>query len=187
MFIGFIRPYLTSIPMLSELQSRWIASFICGNVKLPDIKVMEYEIKNDILKQQKEFPCASERLKTIVDPYDYCNTIADNIGANVNMFSLLFTNPSLFYMVLFDSWNHHVYRLNDKNIEKQKIAIENIKNNHTEKITIKFKGFFYKFIADYIFILILFFCIIMYIYYYFKKTQLFNSSRKIFTRYKYKK
>lgn len=186
MFIGFIRPYLTSIPMLSELQSRWIASFICGNVKLPDITVMEYEIKNDILKQKKEFPFASDRLKTIVDPYDYCNIVADNIGVNINMFALLFTNPSLFYMVLFDSWNHHVYRLKDKNIEKQKIAIENIKNNHNNKVTIKFKSLFYFLVGFYIFVLILIIYIVMYTYYYFKKTQLFNSIRKNLTKSKSK-
>jgi hypothetical protein len=190
MFIGFIRPYLTSIPMISELQSRWIANFICGHVKLPDITVMEYEIKNDILNQQKEFPCASKRLKTIVDPYDYCNVIAKNIGANINMFTLLITNPYLFYMVLFDSWNHHVYRLNDKNDKKRKIAIDNIKNNHNKKISIKLKWHIYKTVIYYLFWLIFISIIVIYIYnkYYFKITKFIYttslSSRKFLIKHK---
>jgi hypothetical protein len=166
MFVGFIRPYLTSIPMLSELQSRWVAKFICRNVKLPNNEVMEYETKNDIVKQQKEFPCAVERLKTIVDPYDYCNLIADKIGANINIFTLLFTDPSLCYMILVDSWNHHIYRLNDKNIEKQKIAIENIKNTHNEKTSIKIRNGFYEVITYYLKIFLIIFIIITYIFYY---------------------
>ena len=139
MFIGFIRPYLTSIPMLSELQSRWISKFICGKVKLPDSKTMEMETISDDKKQSIEFPCAYERLKTIVDPYDYCNLIADKIGANVNMFYLLFTNPSLFYMILLDSWNHHVFRLNDTDPEKRKNAEESILKNHNDKTSTKIR------------------------------------------------
>jgi hypothetical protein len=151
---------------------------------------MEYEIKNDILKQKKEFPCASDRLKTIVDPYDYCNIIAKNIGVDINMFSLLFTNPSLYYMILFDSWNHHVYRLNDKHIEKQKIAIENIQNNHTAKITIKFKWIMYQLIYYHIFVYI-FYCLLVlsiilciYYYYYYYDDYLKPFFRSIRKKYK---
>lgn len=172
-FAGFVRPYLTSIPMLSELQSRWIASFICGNVKLPNNSVMEYEIQTDITNQEKEFPCASDRLKTIVDPYDYCNLIADNIGANVNMFTTFFSNPALAYMILFDSWNHHIYRLNDKDTEKQKIALENIKNVHSERTSIKTRWFIYYFLVYYLFCLLLIVIIIIYIYYHYSEIYKF--------------
>ena len=182
MFVGFIRPYLTSIPMISELQSRWVAKYICGNVKLPSNNVMSYEIKNDILNQQKEFPCASERLKTIVDPYDYCNLIANNIDSNVNMFTILITDPYLFYMILFDSWNHHIYRLNDKDTEKQKIAIENIKTTHNKKISVKLRWFTYNnFFLYYLFWLILIILIIMNIYYFrYTKITKFMKSLGLF-------
>ena len=79
MFVGFIRPYLTAIPMLSELQSRWVAKVICGKVSLPSIQDMNAENVKDDTIQKDEFACAYDRLKTMVDPYDYCNMIADNI------------------------------------------------------------------------------------------------------------
>jgi len=47
MFVGFIRPYLTSIPMISELQSRWVAKSIKGEVNLPTIQNMIYENQQD--------------------------------------------------------------------------------------------------------------------------------------------
>ena len=186
MFVGFIRPYLTSIPMISELQSRWVAKYICGNVKLPSNNVMSYEIKNDILNQQKEFPCASERLKTIVDPYDYCNLIANNIDSNVNMFTILITDPYLFYMILFDSWNHHIYRLNDKDTEKQKIAIENIKEIHNEKISNKIRWYTYHSFVYYLFWLILIILVIIYIYYY-QYSKIIRFIKKLLSLFKFRR
>lgn len=133
MFVGFVRPFLTSIPMLSELQSRWIAKVISGKKKLPSIAYMNSVTVKDDLKQQKEFSCAYDRLKTVVDPYDYCNMVAYNIDAQVNMLKLLFLNPSLFYIILFGSWNHHVYRLNDEDQDKQQIASNNLRDIFNSK------------------------------------------------------
>jgi len=160
MFVGFIRPYLTSIPMISELQSRWVAKIICKKKSLPSIKYMINETIKDDLKQQKEFPCTYERLKTIVDPYDYCNTIADNIDAQINLYNLFFTNQKLFYIILFSSWNHHVYRLNDNNPEKRKIAIENIYDTYyNNKTSIKIELAIYDLLRNLMLILVLFICL----------------------------
>jgi dimethylaniline monooxygenase (N-oxide forming) len=176
MFVGFIRPYLTSIPMLSELQSRWVAKVICGKVSLPSIQDMNAENVKDDVNQRDEFPCAYDRLKTIVDPYDYCNTIADKIGAQLNKTSLLFNNPRLLYMILVGTWNHHVYRLNDPDEEKRKIAIENIKHGYDEKISEKIKNKVYDAIYNFffnIFFILLF--VVLFIYFYQKSlTQYFN-------------
>ena len=168
MFAGFIRPYLTSIPMISELQSRWISNFICGEVKLPNSKTMETETEIDDEKQKAEFPCAYDRLKTIVDPYDYCNLIANKISANVNIIEILFTDPKLLYMILIDPWNHHVFRLNDKSIEKRKNAIANINYIHNTKTSKKTRSFYTSFIKYFlsyiIFFIIIIYCIIVYRY-----------------------
>ena len=126
--------------MLSELQSRWVAKVICGKVSLPSIQDMNAENVKDDTIQKDEFACAYDRLKTMVDPYDYCNMIADKIGAQLNKTSLLFNNPRLLYMILVGTWNHHVFRLNDPDEEKRKIAIENIKHGYDEKISEKIKN-----------------------------------------------
>tara|TARA_Y100000768_G_scaffold381329_1_gene359810 strand:- start:1356 stop:2960 length:1605 start_codon:yes stop_codon:yes gene_type:complete len=136
-FVGYIRPYLTSIPMLAELQSRWIAQEIYNNnSSLPGKIKMLNEINIDNRKQQNEFPSSCERLKTIVDPYDYCNMIASKINVQPNVLKYITTNITLFIILLMNSWNHHYFRLNDKSNEKQKIAYENIIElscNHTSK------------------------------------------------------
>jgi len=136
-FVGYIRPYLTSIPMLSELQSRWIAQEICNNnTSLPSQKEMLDEIIIDRQKQRKEFPNCCDRLKTIVDPYDYSNMISKKINAVPNIWKYLITDISLFISILAYSWNHHLFRLNDTNNEKMMNAYNNINyycNNNSSK------------------------------------------------------
>jgi cation diffusion facilitator CzcD-associated flavoprotein CzcO len=134
-FVGFIRPYLTSIPMLVELQSRWVSKVITNRVKLPSTTRMLEEIDYDYEKSKKEFPCAYKRIP-IVDPYDYCNMIGKNIDALPNLFNLFFTNNELWRNIMYDSWNHHIYRLNDNDPAKVKIATNNIMEN-TENISSK--------------------------------------------------
>jgi hypothetical protein len=176
MFVGFIRPYLTSIPMLSELQSRWVAKVICDKVTLPSTQYMNDENVKDDLKQQVEFACSYDRLHTIVDPYDYCNMIADNIGAQLNMSQLIFENPYLLYMILVGSWNHHVYRLNDPDEEKRAIAIKNIKMVYGEKISVKIKSILFHSIYSFIFNIILAILVIYaIIYFYHKSIKKFSS------------
>jgi dimethylaniline monooxygenase (N-oxide forming) len=180
MFVGFIRPYLTSIPMLSELQSRWVAKVITGKVSLPSTQYMNYENVKDDAAQQDEFPCAYDRLKTIVDPYDYCNMVADNIGAQVNKTQILLENPHLLYIILFGSWNHHVYRLNDPDEEKRKIAIKNIKDVYNEKISVKVEHLLFDSIYYILFNIILTLIVSYLIFYFYQKsiTKYFNIFHK---------
>lgn len=176
MFVGFIRPYLTSIPMLCELQARWVAKVICGEVSLPSVQYMNDENVKDDLKQQVEFACSYERLSTIVDPYDYCNMIADNIGAQLNMSQLIVENPYLLYMIIAGSWNHHVYRLNDPDEKKRAIAIENIKMVYGEKISVKVETILFQSIYSVIFYLV-FAILVIYviIHFYHKSLKKYSS------------
>jgi thioredoxin reductase len=137
-FVGFIRPYLTSIPMLVELQSRWVAKVITNKVKLPNKNDMIKEIEYDMEKQKKEFPCSYKRLP-IVDPYDYSDMIASKIGAKPDLIKLYFTNRPLWEKIMYDSWTHHIYRLNDPDPKKVKIAIDNIEKNHNTQISYKIR------------------------------------------------
>jgi len=134
MFVGFVRPYLTSIVMLSELQSRWVAKIICKKLTLPTYEIMHRNAEIDDAKQKEEFPCAYNRVRTIVDPYDYANMIGKNINA-LNMSQLLFTDPVLFWKVSLGSWNHHIFRLNDPDEKKRQNAINNINNDYNKFIS----------------------------------------------------
>lgn len=46
-FVGYIRPYLTSIPMLIEMQSRLVAAVFAGRVCLPPERRMVWEEVQD--------------------------------------------------------------------------------------------------------------------------------------------
>lgn len=177
MFIGFIRPFVTSIPMISELQSRWISKIIANKTILPSKEEMNNENKIDDLNQSKEFPCSYDRLPTIVDPFDYCNMISSKISTDINIIQLLFTNPNLLYMILFDSWNHHVYRLNDENKEKREIAIKNIKEVYNSKVSIKIRYSFFNTLFNILKSLILYILIIIVIILLYKN-NVSNKPRK---------
>ena len=129
-FVGYIRPYLTSVPMLSELQSRWIAQEIIFKNTLPTNKFERWmEIQRDEEMQRKEFPVASKRLKTIVDPYDYGNMVATKIGVNLSLPYLIAHFPlELVYFYLFGTWNPHFFRLhkNGNTNEQIQVAYANI-------------------------------------------------------------
>lgn len=166
MFVGYIRPYLTSIPMISEIQSRWIAKIISGACKLPSIEQMKKEIIKDDFNQSKEFPCSYDRLKTIMDPYSYYNMVATKINAHPNYIKLFFTDIILFYKILISSWNHHIYRLNDKSIIKQDIAVKNINEIYNDnKTSKKVEIFTIKWFFNYLYYLFIFVIIVYLLYY----------------------
>ena len=120
--IGFIRPTVTSLPMLSELQSRWVAMKISGKVVLPDKSTMLVETAKDRATQQKNYTHIADRLKTIVSPHKYSDVLANKIRAKPSLLKIFFTDPVLFYNIIFNSWNHHFYRLNDSNPTSRAIA-----------------------------------------------------------------
>ena len=159
-FVGYIRPYLTSIPMVAELQSRWVAKEIKNNNSLPNKEQMFNEINIDKKNQKNEFPTCCERLKTIIDPYDYCNMVASKINAKPNLLKYITTDITLFIILLVNSWNHHYFRLNDESNEKRKIAYENIielSSNYTSKNTANISFWYpFKIITLLIVILILY-------------------------------
>ena len=96
------------------------------------------EIDFDMENQKKEFPCSYKRVP-IIDPYDYSDMIAQKIGARPNLVKLFFTNRSLWEKIMYDSWTHHIYRLNDPDPKKVKIAIDNIEKNHNTQISYKIR------------------------------------------------
>ena len=114
-FIGFVRPTITSLPMLSELQSRWVAKKIAGKVFLPNKIKMGDEAEKDRREQTLKYTHIADRLKTIVSPHKYSDILAEKIHAQPSLVKILFTDPVLFYHILFNSWNHHFYRLTDMN------------------------------------------------------------------------
>jgi dimethylaniline monooxygenase (N-oxide forming) len=186
--IGFIRPYLTSIPMIIEMQSRYVSQVFANKIKLPSKTFMEYEYESMRAKQAIEFSYDYERVQGIIDPYDYMNLIGTKIGAMPNLFSILVENPQLFYLCLFGSWSHYYFTLNDKNPDKRKIAREQIlmlKDNPTsQRVSSRVKSVVSYLLLDYTFELsfymLIILLVIIFAYYFLNSKSKSNSNSKSF-------
>ena len=129
--VGYVRPYLTSIPMMIELQSRFVASVFSGATTLPPPKRMLEDAEAAAKRQQEEFPCNSGRIPFLVDPYDYANGLATAIGAQPKWGRLLFRDPFIAYCLFFDTWSHFAFRMEDRDPEKRSIARREIARHHS--------------------------------------------------------
>jgi hypothetical protein len=97
--------------MVIEMQTRYVAKVFSKQIQLPEDIVTEYD---KMKKQQSlEFSYDYERVSGIIDPYDYMNMISIKIGAYPSLVSMIFTDPVLLYFILFHTWSHFVYRLNN--------------------------------------------------------------------------
>jgi len=129
--IGFIRPYLTSIPMIIEMQSRYLAKVYSKKISLPDFCTMHLEYNRMKEKQSKEFEYDYKRVEGIIDPYDYMNMVSKKIKVYPSLVSLLFTDIVLLYYILFHSWSHFIYRLDDAHYDIARNEIVNLDKHGT--------------------------------------------------------
>jgi lysine/ornithine N-monooxygenase len=164
-FIGYVRPYLTGMPYLIELQARWVSMQLKHGNTLSTKKHMEYEHSHDLIKLKKEFPHNYKRLSVIVDPYYYANMIAKKINALPNLFLYFFTNPSLFYKLMINSWDKYQFSLNNVSAEKKQNALNNINKVHMTFYNKDFR----KWLSVWISIITLFIVLFIIILYFFIK------------------
>jgi dimethylaniline monooxygenase (N-oxide forming) len=149
--VGFIRPYLTSIPMMIEMQSKYVSKVFSKKVKLPNKTNMQTDYTNMKKKQEQEFSYDYERVQGIVDPYDYMNLIAEKIGAKPSFFDY----ATEWKVVLFGSWNPYYYMLNHPDPKKREIALQEFRElkKHPSSLLVQNYGIQ---TITYIFIFILF-------------------------------
>lgn len=134
-FVGFVRPFLGSIPMLTELQTRFVADVFGGKVQLPQKSKMEKIITKDKIKHIKAFPEDGKRVPFLVDPYYYCTEIGHYIGASPKLFRLFFTNFILYLKLLTQPWAPFQWRIHDKNPEKRKAALAQVEKLESHPVT----------------------------------------------------
>jgi hypothetical protein len=125
-FIGGIRPYVASIPMLIEFQAELIGLYYSNKIKLPSYNSMIKDIKKTKLIQLKEFKKDSIRLNRIVDPFTYANKITKITKTKPNPLYLLFNNPYLWFKYVFNPYTLFSYRLTHYNKNKNTITTASI-------------------------------------------------------------
>ncbi|XP_054708709.1 flavin-containing monooxygenase 5-like [Uloborus diversus] len=96
--IGLFQP-LGAIFPLSEMQCRWFAQILAGNLRLPSLKEMEKDIRCKNEMNDKRY-VASTRHTIQVDWIPFMDEISSQIGAKPNLLKLAFTDPKLFLRCL---------------------------------------------------------------------------------------
>ncbi len=79
-FIGFARPAIGSIPVISELQARWVARVLSGRCTLPAPQEMRAAIDHDDDVTKRTFPKDFEQLPYLVAHARYLDWVAREIG-----------------------------------------------------------------------------------------------------------
>jgi dimethylaniline monooxygenase (N-oxide forming) len=79
-FVGFVRPAIGSIPPITEMQARWVATVFAGDVELPDPHEMQKRIDDDDAWTREMFPKDCDQLPYIVAQARYLDGLAVEIG-----------------------------------------------------------------------------------------------------------
>lgn len=109
-FFGFARPAFGSIPPTAEMQSRFYALVIDGQLKLPSTSDMEAVAVQDQAKWEYRFSY-DKRVKGLVDFQIYCDDLASQYGALPPLRKIFFTKPKLWWKIMFGPFTMHQYRL----------------------------------------------------------------------------
>ncbi|XP_042895039.1 flavin-containing monooxygenase 5 [Parasteatoda tepidariorum] len=108
-FAGFFLPFGPGFP-IGELQCRFIAQVLAGNVKLPSKK----EMLEDITKRNEDNEHRygpSDKQNIHVDYVQYKDELAEQIGAKPNLWKILFTDPQLWLKLVFGPCVPYQFRL----------------------------------------------------------------------------
>ena len=100
-FIGFSRPQQGGVPLIAELQSRYVALVLSGERKLP--ADLETPAQRDRRFWEQEF-YETPHIFGLINAFRYNEVIAELIGCRPPMPNLLFS-PNKFFVY----WFHHIW------------------------------------------------------------------------------
>ena len=130
-FVGFVRPVVGSIPVVAEVQARWVAKVFSGHVHLPSQGQREAKIKKDNAFWDEYFKKSSRRMEQLVEGYIYIDEIAKEAGIYPNFYSLFRQNIRHWYISVVAPFNSSVYRLNEPEFRDEAIARLQSHRQHT--------------------------------------------------------
>lgn len=107
-FISLAQPIGALLP-IGELQSRWFALLNAGKARLPSKAVMLEDVKEKERFQARFYE--SERHTVQVDWVPFMDELAAEIGAFPPIWRYLFTDPRLFFTLIFGPSAPYQYRL----------------------------------------------------------------------------
>ena len=108
-FIGWVRPSQGGVPACSEMQARYLAQLLVGNVTLPSSKVLNALITEDKNYEEQMFN-QNKQITGLVNYHQFMRSLAKNIGCLPNY--KWYLNPVMAYKMWFGSHLSNFYRLN---------------------------------------------------------------------------
>ncbi|XP_017492687.1 PREDICTED: dimethylaniline monooxygenase [N-oxide-forming] 5-like [Rhagoletis zephyria] len=111
-FISLAQPIGALLP-IGELQSRWFALLMAGKLKLPSREEMEADLREKEKFQERFYE--SERHTIQVDWVPFMDELSKEIGAYPFIWKYVFTDPKLFFALLFGACAPYQYRLTGPN------------------------------------------------------------------------
>lgn len=125
-FTGYVRAYVTSIVMLSEMQGRWIADVFSEKISVPNTAKRIKIAAEEKAYLKKRFPVHHEYIAILVDPYRYMKRLAKDMNQIPSKLVLFVKNPKQVRDIVFNTWSQYSFRLKDESLEKRTIAAEEI-------------------------------------------------------------
>ncbi|MGR9053040.1 MAG: hypothetical protein ACU84J_10365, partial [Gammaproteobacteria bacterium] len=121
-FIGFVRPAVGTVPVLSELQSRMLGLFLARKLKLPSQERMLQDIAKQKAEAQQQFPADFQRLDYLVDYYGFLKNLATEIGVMPIQWKLFCTDMKLWYKVNYSFLCPGIFRLHGPGQKYNEVA-----------------------------------------------------------------
>jgi len=134
-FIGYIRPYLTSIPMLAEMQTRWLSTIWAENL-VPLREIMQAAEVHDEEMRAKRFPLFYKKMPGLVDPYAFMEALSRDIEVDADYGRVQMHEPDFAHVAYLGTWSHFLFRLFDKDPHKRAIAKEELTKLKTHPISV---------------------------------------------------
>lgn len=78
-FVGFVRPQQGGIPVISEMQSRYLAQIMSGNLSLPSVEVQKEKIEKDTMHWRHEYKVTPD-VPSLVNYCHYMDSLAQLVG-----------------------------------------------------------------------------------------------------------
>ncbi|MEM7295785.1 MAG: NAD(P)-binding domain-containing protein [Pseudomonadota bacterium] len=121
LYIGFARPTVSSIPLMTELQCGYAFQVLAGNKRLPDKAAMSAAAEADNRARERYFH-DRRRPDTLVDPFTYGYDLAELAGTKPSYLRLLATDPRVWWKTFFSPLSAAHFLLNDEGKREQAVA-----------------------------------------------------------------
>lgn len=110
-WVGYVRPAFGSVPPIAEMQARYLALLISGELALPSEAEMRRDQEMHAELDLKHFVHDGERMLTLTDFYRFMETTAREIGCRPSLGRLFLRDPRTALHVLFGPLSAAQYRL----------------------------------------------------------------------------